>query len=75
MRRLGWAATLLFCLAGCVTQDTELPDPANNGAIARMFPNAPQASADAKKLIFTNANSKTGRENVSARVSCDDGAT
>ncbi|BCW57326.1 exo-alpha-sialidase [Arthrobacter sp. StoSoilB20] len=60
---------------GPVTQDTELPDPANNGAIARMFPNAPQGSVDAKKLIFTNANSKTGRENVSARVSCDDGAT
>ncbi|XAZ31898.1 sialidase family protein [Paenarthrobacter ureafaciens] len=60
---------------GPVSQDTELPDPANNGAIARMFPNAAQGSADAKKLIFTNANSKTGRENVSARVSCDDGAT
>ncbi|MEV7603966.1 exo-alpha-sialidase [Paenarthrobacter sp. NPDC089322] len=60
---------------GPVTQDTELPDPANNGAIARMFPNAAQGSVDAKKLIFTNANSKTGRENVSARVSCDDGAT
>jgi sialidase-1 len=60
---------------GPVTQDTELPDPANNGAIARMFPNAPQGSPDAKKLIFTNANSKTARENVSARVSCDDGAT
>ncbi|MCR1162639.1 exo-alpha-sialidase [Paenarthrobacter sp. UW852] len=60
---------------GPVTQDTELPDPANNGAIARMFPDAAQGSADARKLIFTNANSKTGRENVSARVSCDDGAT
>jgi sialidase-1 len=60
---------------GPVSQDTELPDPANNGAIARMFPDAAQGSADAKKLIFTNANSKTGRENVSARVSCDDGAT
>ncbi|MCP1412274.1 exo-alpha-sialidase [Paenarthrobacter sp. A20] len=60
---------------GPVTQDTELPDPANNGAIARMFPNAAQGSTDARKLIFTNANSKTGRENVSARVSCDDGAT
>ncbi|MGO4247554.1 exo-alpha-sialidase [Paenarthrobacter sp. RAF54_2] len=60
---------------GPVAQDTELPDPANNGAIARMFPDAAQGSADAKKLIFTNANSKTGRENVSARVSCDDGAT
>jgi sialidase-1 len=60
---------------GPVTQDTELPDPANNGAIARMFPSAAQGSADAKKLIFTNSNSKTGRENVSARMSCDDGAT
>lgn len=60
---------------GPVTQDTELPDPANNGAIARMFPSAAQGSADASKLIFTNSNTKTGRENVSARVSCDDGAT
>ncbi|WP_163163342.1 exo-alpha-sialidase [Arthrobacter sp. Alg241-R88] len=60
---------------GAVTQDTELPDPANNGAIARMYPSAAQGSADAKKLIFTNSNSKTARENVSARISCDDGAT
>ncbi|MDI3194128.1 exo-alpha-sialidase [Pseudarthrobacter sp. AL07] len=60
---------------GPVTQDTELPDPANNGAIARMFPAAAQGSADARMLIFTNSNSKTGRENVSARISCDDGAT
>lgn len=60
---------------GPVSQDTELPDPANNGSIARMFPNAAQGSADAKKLVFTNSNSKTARENVSVRVSCDDGAT
>ncbi|WP_018760921.1 exo-alpha-sialidase [Arthrobacter sp. 135MFCol5.1] len=60
---------------GPVTQDTELPDPANNGSIARMFPNAAPGTADARKLVFTNANSKTARENVSARVSCDDGAT
>ncbi len=60
---------------GPVTQDTELPDPANNGAIARMYPSAAQGSAEAKKLIFTNSNSKTARENVSARISCDDGAT
>ncbi|MEV7575547.1 exo-alpha-sialidase [Pseudarthrobacter sp. NPDC089323] len=60
---------------GPVTQDTELPDPANNGAITRMYPSAAQGSAEAKKLIFTNSNSKTGRENVSARISCDDGAT
>ncbi|WP_285240232.1 exo-alpha-sialidase [Pseudarthrobacter sp. MEB009] len=60
---------------GPVSQDTELPDPANNGSIARMFPNAAQGSADAKKLVFTNSNSRTARENVSVRVSCDDGAT
>ncbi|CAM3316305.1 Sialidase precursor [Arthrobacter ulcerisalmonis] len=60
---------------GPVSQDTELPDPANNGSISRMFPNAAQGSADAKKLVFTNSNSKTARENVSVRVSCDDGAT
>ena len=60
---------------GPVAQDPELPDPANNGSIARMFPDAPAGSADARKLIFTNSNSKSARENVSARVSCDDGAT
>ncbi|MGA7207027.1 MAG: exo-alpha-sialidase [Specibacter sp.] len=60
---------------GAVTQDTELPDPANNGSITRLFPDAATGTADAKKLLFTNANSQTGRQNVSARVSCDDGAS
>lgn len=60
---------------GPVTLDTALTDPANNAAIARLFPNAPAGSADAKKLIFTNANNPDSRQNVSARVSCDDGAT
>ena len=60
---------------GEVTLDRQLIDPTNNAAIARIFPDAPAGSADAKKLIFTNAASQTGRENVSARVSCDDGRT
>lgn len=60
---------------GAVTQDLELPDPANNGSITRLFPDAPQGSADAKKLIFSNSNSQTSRTNVSVRVSCDDGET
>ncbi|MGG5172328.1 exo-alpha-sialidase [Pseudarthrobacter sp. J1738] len=60
---------------GPVTVDTELPDPTNNGSITRLFPAAAQGSADAKKLMFTNSNSQVNRENVSARVSCDDGAT
>ncbi len=60
---------------GPVTLDSNLTDPGNNAAIARLFPEAPAGSADAKKLIFTNANNADSRQNVSARVSCDDGAT
>lgn len=60
---------------GPVTLDTALADPSNNAAIARLFPDAPAGSADARKLIFTNANNPDSRQNVSARVSCDDGAT
>lgn len=60
---------------GPVTLDTTLVDPGNNAAIARLFPQAPAGSAEAKKLIFTNANNADARQNVSARVSCDDGLT
>ncbi|BDZ49370.1 hypothetical protein GCM10025867_16110 [Frondihabitans sucicola] len=60
---------------GAVTDDTDLPDPGNNGSITRLFPSASAGSADAAKLLFTNADSTSSRVNVSARVSCDDGAT
>ncbi|MET4060298.1 sialidase-1 [Arthrobacter sp. UYP6] len=60
---------------GPVTLDSNLTDPGNNAAIARLFPEAPADSPDAKKLIFTNANNADNRQNVSARVSCDNGAT
>ncbi|OBT48727.1 hypothetical protein VE00_00846 [Pseudogymnoascus sp. WSF 3629] len=55
--------------------ETQLPDPTNNGAIARMYPDAAEGSANAKILLFTNANSKTSRINGTARYSCDDGTT
>lgn len=55
--------------------DEQLPDPANNGAITRMYPDAEEGSADAKILLFTNTNSKTSRENGTIRYSCDDGKT
>ncbi|RJE19996.1 hypothetical protein PHISCL_07667 [Aspergillus sclerotialis] len=55
--------------------EEQLPDPANNGAITRMYPNAEQGSADAQILLFTNANSKSSRENGTIRYSCDDGKT
>lgn len=60
---------------GPVTIDRQLIDPTNNGSITRLFPDSAQGSSEAKKLLFTNSASQTARENVSARVSCDDGAT
>lgn len=60
---------------GPVTLDPQLVDPANNAAITRLFPNAAAGTSDAKKLVFTNANDANNRQNVSARVSCDDGLT
>lgn len=57
------------------TSETQLPDPRNNGAITRMYPDAAEGSADAKILLFTNANSQTSRVNGTVRYSCDDGTT
>ncbi|MFJ6419111.1 exo-alpha-sialidase [Paeniglutamicibacter sp. NPDC091659] len=58
-----------------VKQDKNLPDPTNNAHVTQLVPGAEAGSKDAKKLLYTGANSQTGRENVSARVSCDDGAS
>jgi sialidase-1 len=55
--------------------DTQLPDPTNNASITRMYPDAAEGSADAKKLLFSNAGSKTSRSNGTIRFSCDDGVS
>lgn len=61
---------------GPVTYDHTLTDPRNNASIARMFPGAPEGSADAKKLLFSNAdNPPFARINGTIRYSCDDGAS
>ncbi|MDU0326495.1 exo-alpha-sialidase [Microbacterium sp. KSW2-21] len=62
---------------GAVTSDAELPDPTNNASIIRLHPDAPSGSADARKLVFTNANNGANgdRVNGAVRVSCDDGQT
>ena len=60
---------------GPVTIDTSLVDPVNNASIVRMFPNAAQGSDEAKMLLFSNANSSSGRSNGTIRYSCDDGGT
>ena len=60
---------------GPVTIDRELPDPANNASIIRAFPNAPEGSARAKVLLFSNAADSSSRRNGTVRMSCDDGQT
>lgn len=62
---------------GPVARDAQLPDPTNNASITRLFPDAAEGSADAQKLLFTNANNGAdgSRVNGAARVSCDDGVT
>lgn len=62
---------------GPVTSDPQLPDPTNNAALIRMFPDATEGSADAHKLLFVNSNNGASgdRVNGAARVSCDDGQT
>ena len=60
---------------GPVTVDTQLPDPTNNAAIVRAFPNAAQGSAAAKVLLFSNAASTSSRSNGTVRISYDDGKT
>ncbi|MBE3041684.1 exo-alpha-sialidase, partial [Candidatus Bathyarchaeota archaeon] len=54
-------------------EDAQLPDPANNGAIVRAYPDAAQGSAEAKILLFTNTATKDSRTKGTIRYSCDDG--
>lgn len=55
--------------------ETQLPDPANNGHITRMHPDAPEGSPDAKILLFTNTATQDSRSKGTIRYSCDDGKT
>ena len=57
------------------TPARDLPDPRNNASLIRAFPNAPQGSALAKVLLFSNTASTAGRINGTIRMSCDDGKT
>ncbi|BCS31549.1 hypothetical protein TBR22_A07500 [Luteitalea sp. TBR-22] len=55
--------------------EPQLIDPANNGAIVRLHPEAPSGSAGARVLLFSNTESRDRRENIVVKQSCDDGAT
>ena len=53
----------------------DLTDPRNNASIVRAYPDAPEGSARARVLLFSNADSSTARANGTIRVSYDDGFT
>lgn len=55
--------------------DTQLVDPANNGAIVRYDLTAPPGSARARRLVFSNTADSTERRKLTVRTSCDDGRT
>ncbi|MDO5735091.1 MAG: NPCBM/NEW2 domain-containing protein [Propionibacteriaceae bacterium] len=57
------------------SQDTELPDPANNGSIIRAFPDASASDPKSKILLFSNTANQHVRRNLTVRMSCDDGKT
>ncbi|NGN67944.1 exo-alpha-sialidase [Streptomyces sp. A7024] len=54
-------------------QDTELPDPANNGSITRFAPNVAASHPRASWLLFSNTANSAGRSNLTVRLSCDNG--
>lgn len=55
--------------------EPQLVDPANNGSIVRVHPDAPVGSAAARALLFSNTESRDRRQNLVIKRSCDDGAT
>lgn len=56
-------------------QDWQQIDPYSNGAISRIYPDAPADSAEAKMPLLVNSEDFDIRHNDTAKVSCDDGKT
>jgi sialidase-1 len=56
-------------------QDTELPDPANNGSVIRFAPNVAASHPRSSWLMFSNTATTSGRSNLTVRLSCDNGQT
>ncbi|MCP9990002.1 MULTISPECIES: exo-alpha-sialidase [Streptomyces] len=54
-------------------QDRELPDPANNGSVARFAPDVPATHPRAQWLMFSNTATTNSRSNLTVRLSCDNG--
>ncbi|GAA2988608.1 MULTISPECIES: sialidase family protein [Streptomyces] len=57
------------------TQDTNLPDPANNGSVIRYAPDATASDPQSSWLLFSNTESTFSRSNLTVKMSCDNGKT
>lgn len=55
--------------------DHDLVDPTNNGAIVRYDPDAAAGTPEGDALLFTNTAHATSRQNLTVRMSCDNGQT
>ncbi|MFJ8751802.1 exo-alpha-sialidase [Streptomyces sp. NPDC102441] len=55
------------------TQDTNLPDPANNGSVIRYAPDAAASDPKSSWLLFSNTESTSSRSNLTVKMSCDNG--
>ncbi|MFB6750344.1 exo-alpha-sialidase [Streptomyces sp. NPDC056353] len=72
--------TVAYSTDGGVTytpfqQDTELPDPANNGSVTRFAPDVDASHPRASWLVFSNTATTNSRSNLTVRLSCDNGQT
>ncbi|MFB7086924.1 exo-alpha-sialidase [Streptomyces sp. NPDC056296] len=54
-------------------QDRELPDPANNGSVARFAPDVAASHPRSSWLLFSNTATTNSRSNLTVRLSCDNG--
>ncbi|MGW1098484.1 exo-alpha-sialidase [Streptomyces sp. NPDC002455] len=57
------------------TQDTNLPDPANNASVIRYAPDAAASDPQSSWLLFSNTESTSSRSNLTVKMSCDNGKT
>lgn len=74
MRKVAWSHDGGVTWTG-LRDEPALPDPANNGSVTRVFPDAPPGSSDARQLLLTHTHHASRREHLVVRRSCDDGLT
>ena len=55
--------------------DHDLVDPTNNAAIVRYDADAQAGTPEARRLLFTNTDHESSRQNLTVRMSCDDGGS